>query len=317
MKNVEVYLLAPDKNVLSQNIVIKTPNDKIIVIDGGHQEFEPCLAPAIRAILNKGQDEYFEIEAWFISHAHNDHYGEAIKLLNGLTDKTIKVNNFYFDFPELDKCNFNTSDYSLDNLELFKKGLDNYKKIWGIECEERYYDYLNGKVVNGEAVKNGLTLTIDGVNLDIIQTRDDSVDEQVNANSMVIRMRVKTETGEKKVLFLNDVSERSGLRLLKNHGEALKSEVVQLSHHGQAGASKEVYDVIDAKIRLWPVPFWVWTNPERFRIGEVRGWFGVSENGGENDLIACLYKNYPDDRTKASDWKKCKDQMKIIIDGNI
>ena len=203
MKNVEVYLLAPDKNVLSQNIVIKTPNDKIIVIDGGHEEFEPCLAPAIRAILNKGQDEYFEIESWFISHAHNDHYGEAIKLLNGLTDRSIKVNNFYYDFPDLENSNFHQSDYTLESLEKLKKGLDNYKKVWGIDCDGRYYDYLNGKVVNGETVKNGLTLNIDGVDFDIIQTRDDAVDEQVNANSMVIRMRVETETGEKKVLFLN------------------------------------------------------------------------------------------------------------------
>ena len=58
----QIYLTAPDKNVLSQCVIIKTPNNKIVVVDGGHLEFEPCLAPAIRGILGLKDDEYFEYE---------------------------------------------------------------------------------------------------------------------------------------------------------------------------------------------------------------------------------------------------------------
>ena len=40
----------------------------------------------------------------------------------------------------------------------------------------------------------------------------------------------------------------------------------------------------------------------------------LSENGGsENDLVACLYEAYPEDRTKAEDWAKCVDKMMVEI----
>lgn len=313
MKNkLQIYLTAPDKNVLSQCIIIRTPNDKIVVVDGGHIEFEPCLAPAIRGILGLKDHEYFEIEAWFISHAHGDHYGEMIKMLNG-TEKNdnFKVNNFYIDFPDLSKTTL--TDYNNEYMQMLKDALNSYAKKKGIVIEGSYFDYLNGRVINRQSVEKGLTLTIDGIPFDILQTHADE-DEQVNANSTVIRIRFESQDGLKKVLILNDVSELSGDRLVKKYGDELKSDIVQLSHHGQMGARKSTYDVIDAKIRLWPTPFWVWSQPERFKIGEVRDWFNLSENGGSpNDLVACLYDEYPEDRTKAEDWAKCVHKMMVEI----
>lgn len=316
-KNTEIYLLTPDKNLLSQFIVIKTPNDKIVVVDGGYIDYPPCLSAAIRAILNKGQDEYFEIDTWFLSHGHVDHYGEFAKLMENLVDKpNFKVNNIYFDFPDFLNSNFIASDYNPDMLARLKKAFDIYAEKFEIDCNGSYYDYLNGKVINQKSVKNGLTITVDGVHFDILQTRTD-FDDQVNSGSMVIRVRAQTENGEKKIMLLNDVSILSGKRLLEKYGNELKSDVVQMSHHGQAGADKDVYDAIDAKIRLWPTTFWVWTHPETFKIGEVRSWFSLSDKGGENDMVTCLYDEYPDDRSKVSDWKKCIDKMKLVIGDNL
>ena len=308
----QIYLTAPDKNVLSQCVIIKTPNNKIVVVDGGHLEFEPCLAPAIRGILGLKDDEYFEIEAWFISHAHGDHYGELVKMFNGAEKNTnFKVNNIYFDFPVFE--NTNLHDFEPKFLQTYKDALDSYAKMHGIDCNGSCYDYLNGKVINRESVEKGLTITIDGIPFDILQTHAD-VDEQVNANSTVIRIRFESQDGLKKVLILNDVSELSGDRLVEKYGDELKSDIVQLSHHGQMGAKKSTYDVIDAKIRLWPTPYWVWTQPDRFKIGEVRDWFNLSENGGSPcDLVACLYDEYPEDRTKAEDWAKCVHKMMVEI----
>ena len=160
----QIYLTAPDKNVLSQCVIIKTPNNKIVVVDGGHLEFEPCLAPAIRGILGLKDDEYFEIEAWFISHAHGDHYGELVKMFNGAEKNTnFKVNNIYFDFPIFE--NTNLHDFEPKFLQMYKDALDNYAKMHGIDCNGSCYDYLNGKVINRESVEKGLTITIDGGSL--------------------------------------------------------------------------------------------------------------------------------------------------------
>ena len=116
------------------------------------------------------------------------------------------------------------------------------------------------------------------------------------------------------VSALNDTSVWSGAKLLKTYGKKLKSDVVQMAHHGQAGADKDVYEAIDASIRLWPVPFWVWQNEVTYKIGEVRSWFGIDENvGRETDLVSCKYGKYPEDYTSIDSWKQCLDVMKIVL----
>ena len=316
MKKTEIYQIAVDKNVLMQCNVIRTKNDKIIVIDSGHDVSGDYLPHAIRAILGLNQNEYFEIECLFLSHGHNDHYGVLKNMLLSYDkNSNYKINNFYFDFPEFEKMPFHPSDFNLEDLELLKKAFDNYARVNGIESPIRYFDYLNGRVVNKEAIEKGLTIPVDQLDLDILQTRDDS-DGLVNGNSVVIRLKEYLngqKTEYKSVLFLNDTSLQSGQRLLNAYGDKLKSDVVQMAHHGQAGASEEVYKTIDAKIRLWPVPYWVWTRPDVYKIGEVRDWFNLTEKGSENDLITCLYGDYASDINSTEDWKKCVHKMKIEL----
>ena len=140
-------------------------------------------------------------------------------------------------------------------------------------------------------------------------------DDQVNGNSTVIRV-APTYENAKTCLFLNDTSVWSGAKLLKTYGEKLKSDIVQMAHHGQAGADKDVYDMIDAKIRLWPIPFWVWGNEETYQIGAVRSWVGVDQNNiTETDIVSCNYNRYPGDNYQSvEEWKACIDGMKVVLD---
>ena len=314
-KRVEIYQFAPHSGMLMQGYLVKTPNDKIIIVDGGNETYmdKPYLPSAIRAILGLNDGEYFEIEAWFLSHGHNDHYGEMSMMLREYNENSgYKINNIYFDFPDFANSHFDESDYTLSALEVLRNGLNTYAKVNGIDCGDSYYDSLNGKVVNDEAVGKGLSLTFDGVRFDILQTQTPN-DDQVNGNSMVFRVVPPYENG-KTCLFLNDTSIWSGARLLKTYGAQLKSDVVQMAHHGQAGADRDVYEAIDAKLRLWPVPFWVWENEETYKIGEVRSWFGIDENvGKEADLVSCCYGKYPKDYTSIECWKECLDEMKIVL----
>ena len=153
---------------------------------------------------------------------------------------------------------------------------------------------------------------IDGVRFEILQTQSPE-DDQVNGNSMVIRVVPGYENG-KTCLFLNDTSVWSGEKLLKTYGESLKSDVVQMAHHGQAGADRDVYEMIDAKLRLWPVPFWVWENETTYKIGEVRSWFGITQTPNkETDLVSCCYEKYPQNPTDIESWKECLYTMKIVL----
>ena len=314
---VVLYQLAPEKNSLMQSYVIKTSNGKLIVIDGGidgeGKDRPPYMPAALRAIMGVGQDEYFEVEAWFLSHAHKDHMYELSKMLRDYSaESNYKINNIYFDFPE-----FGSSEYSAQNGDMeisqIKENINKYGEVISAEVRDgsTYYDDINGAVINAEAVSEGLSFEIDGVKIEVLQTWDPADGtSNLNDTSLVLRAWI----GEQSVLFLNDLGSIGGRRLLTTYGDELKSDMVQMAHHGQAGVNKDVYDAIDADVHLWPTPIWVWNNANQtYQIDEVRKWlYGESFlTASEYDIVSCLYAKYPANSTRAVAWERVIDGMKI------
>ncbi len=314
---VALYQLAPEPNSLMQSYVIKTANGKLIVIDGGidgeGRDREPYMPAALRSIMGVGEDGYFEVEAWFLSHAHKDHMYELSKMLRDYsTDSNYKINNIYFDFPEFGSEEYPAQNADMDFAQL-RENMNKYGEVIGAQVSEgsTYYDDVNGAFINAEAVSEGLSLEIDGVRIEVLQTWDPADGtSNMNDTSLVLRMWI----GEQSVLFLNDLGSIGGRRLLATYGDQLKSDMVQMAHHGQAGVTKDVYDAIDADVHLWPTPIWVWNNANKtYQIDEVREWlYGETFlEASEYDIVSCLYQKYPPRSTLVKAWDKAIDSMKI------
>lgn len=316
---VRLYQLAPEKRSLMQSNVIRTQNGKLIVIDGGIDgdglDRVPYLPAALRAIAGVKDGEAFEVEAWFLTHAHKDHFNELAKMLNEYSaDSNYKINHFYFDFPDFGSAAYPSDTNDRERLEFLKTGLDQYAEVNNISyTEEHYYDALNGAVINAAAIEEGLELNIDGVRLEIMQTYAATDNTDINNNSLVMRAWV----GGQSVLFLGDLGSAGGARLLQKYGEGLKSDIVQMAHHGQAGVRQPVYEAIDAPVHLWCTPIWVWENTKgEYEINENRKWV----NGGKDfttadayNLVACLYPSYPARSGKAASWAEVIDGMSIPL----
>lgn len=310
---VVLYQLAPEANSLMQSYVIKTQSGKLIVIDGGIDgeglDRDPYMPTALRAIAGVDDGEYFEVEAWFLSHAHKDHIYELSKMMAEYsTESNYKINNIYFDFPA-----FGTEEYPGQNTDMeVSKIIENVNKYGQVIGEgENYYDKLNGAVINSEAVAKGLSFDIDGVKIDVLQTWDiaDGT-SNVNDTSLVLRFTI----GEQTVLFLNDLGVNGGRRLLATYGDALKSDIVQMAHHGQAGVNKDVYVAIGANVHLWPTPIWVWNNANQtYQIDEVRTWlYGETFlNADEHNIVAGKYAKYPARLQQVAAWEKVLEGMMI------
>ena len=314
---VVLYQLAPEKNSLMQSYVIKTQSGKLIVIDGGidgeGKDRNPYMPAALRAIAGVGEGEYFEVEAWFLSHAHKDHMYELSKMLRDYSqDSNYKINNIYFDFPE-----FGSSEYAGQNGDMeisqIRENINKYGEVIGAQVKDgsTYYDDINGAVINTESVAKGLSFDIDGIKIEVLQTWDvaDGT-SNINDTSIVLRFHI----GEQSVLFLGDLGVNGGRRLLATYGDQLKSDIVQMAHHGQGGVSKDVYYAIDADVHLWPTPIWVWNNANKiYQIDEVREWL-YGENfleASEYDIVSSLYTRYPSNITKVLGWTRVLDYMKI------
>ena len=71
----------------------------------------------------------------------------------------------------------------------------------------------------------------------------------------------RVEMGGKRILFLGDMGWQAGEDFLANHTqEELKSDVLQMAHHGQRGVEEELYQEISPEVCLWPTPDWLWDN---------------------------------------------------------
>ena len=318
-KKTELYFPVTEKNSLMECYIIKTKNGKLAVIDGGidgeGRDRDPYLGYALRAVAGIGEDEPLTVDAWFLSHAHCDHFRELGKLMNACRrPEDLTVRKFIFDYPPYNTEAFPYGGGDEEMFEDLKKGFDNYAAVHGINVQEgtSFFDAVNGAEVNRETIENGHIIDLDGIKFEMMQTWDVTDGDDVNSSSLVFRMHAENRT----VLFLHDLGKRGGRRLLGRYGAGLKSDIVHMAHHGQAGVSEDVYRAIKAEKRLWGTPIWVWSNTKDYRIGETRKWVngGIDfDTAGENDVVTCLYPSYPSDLKSIEEWKKVLPCMKITL----
>ncbi len=316
---VRLYSLMPENGSLMQSFVIRTKTGKLIVIDGGIDgagfEAKAYMPAALRAIAGVGQKGYVEVEAWILSHAHKDHFGELRKSLEEYgDDENFVIKQFIFDFPEFESEEYPASNADSGHLEMLKTAMNAYAEARGLPVTEgsTYYDDVNGAFANAASIAEGCELEIDGVRIEFLQTWRKEDGGNINNTTLVFRAWVEGQS----ILFLGDTATERGLTLINTYGDRIKSDIVQMAHHGQGGVSKAAYDKIDAAVRIWPTPLWVWTNTNTYAIGDTRTWV----NGGvdftedsEWDIVTCLYDKYPTARIRVSEWEKVLDGMSIPL----
>ncbi len=316
---VRLYSLMPETGSLMQSFVIRTKHGKLIVVDGGIDgdgfEAKAYMPAALRAIAGVGQKDYVEVEAWILSHAHKDHFNELRKTLEEYTDdENFVIKQFIFDFPEYGTTEYPSTNADSGYLEYLKAAMNAYAEARGLPVTEgsTYYDDVNGAFANARSIAGGCEMEIDGVRLEFLQTWRKEDGGNINNNSLIFRAWVEGQS----ILFLGDTAVERGLSLIQTYGDDIKSDIVQMAHHGQGGVSKVVYDRIAASVRIWPTPIWVWNNTATYAIEDTRMWV----NGGvdfttdsEWDIVTSLYDKYPSARIRVTEWEKVLEYQSIPL----
>ena len=101
-------------------------------------------------------------------------------------------------------------------------------------------------------LKTGEQISIDELKLNVLYTQEDLYPEKASFNDYSAVISV--ELAGKKILFLGDVQEKGSAILLRDKAPQLKADIVQVSHHGFNGATKELYEATGAKTALFPCP---------------------------------------------------------------
>lgn len=234
--------VSPQTPCQMMGYVIITENDKIIVVDGGTEGDADNLAKYINEHGKK-------VDYWFITHLHNDHAGALYKIVN-TTD--IEIDNIY--------VSANDKNWYIENEPKRAKFSTDFIDMLS---ESRIKDkvrepYLNEKIY------------FDNIEMEILGIRNPEILTNCGNNQSMV---VKFSYHDKSILFLGDTGVESGAKLLENQREKLKSNIVQMAHHGQAGADFELYKAIDPETCLFPTSDWIWDNYDgTLKIDETKAW---------------------------------------------
>lgn len=241
---------------IQMSYIIKTDEEKIVVIDGGGVE----QAKDLEIILNRLGGK---VDFWIITHPHYDHSGALLKLIES---NSINIKSIYH--SELNETWVNKVEPG------FYSEHKNYNKT------------LNSSNIPLIDLKVGNELILsEGVKLVCLSAKNEEIfSNAVNNSSLVFRI----ESHKKSIIFLGDLGIEGGEKLLQSIDRAkIKADYVQMAHHGQHGVDKNVYEIINPSYALWPTPNWLWDNNKNgFNTGdwqtiEVRKWMqdlNVKEN---------------------------------------
>jgi beta-lactamase superfamily II metal-dependent hydrolase len=225
-----IWQIEQFKNISQMGYLIRTDDNKIIVIDGGSEETAELLNDFIEQLGGT-------INYWVITHPHHDHVGALKELI--FSKSNIVIEKIVHSKLDLELIS-NYEPKSYEYIKNFYTALNNS----GIPLYEP---------VIGENFEIG-----EGVDFNVLSIKNpDIVINLVNNSSLVFQIISKS----KNILFTGDLGIEGGNEVLRNNDLSfLRSTHVQMAHHGQDGVTKEFYAAVNAKTALWPTPLWLWDN---------------------------------------------------------
>jgi len=234
------------------SLVYRLSDGSFVIVDGGHSGNAAIYASNIVKLLREQSKDYaksdseIRIAAWIITHPHGDHSGTLIKAYNRFTSFKVErvMTNFW---PS----------------EAFEKAKNTYESFSG-----SYSSHTNTKSVatalNAEYVVPhvGQEYWFGDTVFEFLYTIESflpRVGVIYNTSSMVFRTRTVDASGKETTTMIPGDATGEALELCtKTFGEYLKSDIVQVTHHGLGNGGSEhkisaAYSLMKPSVVLWPL----------------------------------------------------------------
>ena len=244
----QVWQLDVDNKNSKQNggmsYVIRLTDGTFIVVDGGYAT--DAEATNLYKVLSQNNVNGGKpvITAWFITHAHNDHYG-VLKNFAAKFASSVTVEAFYYNLPEAAVVGEEgtLTDASIDEAELFLEKFPSAAKY--------------------SKIHSGMTFGFAGVSATVLGTHEDVKQSYYKSNSLTANnfkddndtsTVIKFTIGNQTLMVLGDARTGMSKQLEYTYpASVLKSDMVQMAHHGYTGVQDSLYEAIDASVVLWPM----------------------------------------------------------------
>lgn len=234
--NTELYQFETDHSLIDCGMcyIIRCADNSFFVIDSAHNlsvHDNDRIHDFLRSMTP--ENEKIRIAGWFVSHGHDDHYSKFMDYLLYNCEDTV-IERIYLNLvsgqhPDCGKWD----KYNTDLMEKFRDFINN-------EC--------NIPIVK---LHTGQRFFVRNLEFKVLCTHEDVYPESIQDfnNSSVVLM---LETEGNKVLIPGDASDKESIVMEERYGGWLKSDIVQLSHHGHNGTSEKFYEYVNADVVLCP-----------------------------------------------------------------
>ena len=243
-----LWQLPSQTGIQMNSYVLRTAHGEVIAIDGGFTEDAGYLKGFLAALGN-------HVTAWFITHQHIDHIDALTEVLQNPGD--LQIDQIY--------ASLNLAEWVEDH------------EPNAVENTIRFSEAMATAGREVTELELGQELSFNGLHFEVLGIKNEEITVNAINNSSVV-MRLLDET--RSVLFAADLGAEAGRKLLAGPcANRLKSDYVQMAHHGQNGADRAFYEAVAARFCIWPTPLWLWDNDNGGGKGsgpwktlEVRAW---------------------------------------------
>ena len=212
--------------------LIRLEDSTFIIVDGG---MNPSGANEVANLYNAMKEQNTRadgkliVRAWFITHAHNDHYNVLRKFCEVYANR-VTVESLLF-----------------NPMASLYQSMTETPSGWDVrEAASKFPGCTYVKIMAGQV------LEYPGCTLEVLYTSDDvyMLESYTSYNdcSAVVRINV----GGQSFIVLGDIQAKASPRIAEAWGDYLKSDMMQMAHHGERGGSVELYDYISPRVVLWP-----------------------------------------------------------------
>ncbi|MBE6595181.1 MAG: hypothetical protein E7644_05225 [Ruminococcaceae bacterium] len=183
------------------------------------------------------------VSGWYLTHGHADHYGNFLQICKRYAS-TVRVEYLFANMPSDDEC------YNVENPNLTIRN-EMLKLLSLVDGGMTYIKMHAGQVFH---VRN--------MEIETLYTHEDIYPwnpEIFNDTSTVIRTTIYNTDGKGNVqgkstsiMWPGDLNYRGSQSMISMYGSYLKSDIVQVSHHGYRGCEYAFYVNVAPSIVLWP-----------------------------------------------------------------
>lgn len=229
---------------------VRLRDGSFIVIDGGDGQ-QSCADELLRVL-----EEYNVLEGkpliscWIITHAHIDHLG-VLRTFSSAYATRVELLSVLFNFP---------SDAQTTNCAKAETAEGEEVNLSVLHYQREFRSWVSqfSSDVTVYKARTGAHYAFAGCSIEMLFTFEDYQKPSKNLtffndSSLVFRLTLSDNTANSKTfLMLGDASEDANAIITARYGSYLKSDAVQVAHHGFNGGIAAVYNAISAPVVFWP-----------------------------------------------------------------